>query len=740
MKTTSSLPFLLIWVASSFAQETSAPDSPAVTAPVASSVSFLIPADGDVNYATELKVIARVEGNEATDLLPVLDGFSGGPSLLLEKNILTLYLTGLAEGAHEIRMLYLDSGKVVSTPKVHFFVRTPEPKRDTVVKKIPFVQSGKVTARAERRDRAAASRIVKQSELLGIEIITLPETDTTWPYDSAAYIIGKGETPFSKNLNAGAEVTYNAKLGHWKGSLKGLVSSDENRFRQTANSASGSLAYGPWAAIRGGDFYPAYNPLILTGIRLRGAEADASLITGDSLTHWATIKAATGETRREVPAYVVQSEATGGGYRLDYVPGSYPQTLTAVRVGAGGGETFDLGVTLMKSSQKRGDSLFEDLNAYLYGPRPVENLVSGLDARLGLWQSRIQLYAQGAVSFYTRDRSLGAFSIDTAPGAFDPAQYQQYVVINPTTSGWQYLLTDSVQKKPDSKGFANASSTWQTGVSASIPFSKFVWETDASYSHTGTEYHSEGNPGLDGNPADGWDVAQRLGLMQNRLTLGAGASNYIQNLIDYKQVARSYRGDIRVSPGAYSPILWLNGSVTSQSPRGHAPYQYTQDYDEVNMGGTHKQVAGPGTLNLSTQYGFSYSKLNIEATDTSQPAPYYPASKTHTVSSSAQYKFRGTDLQPKVSHAYGDNGVQKPTNNGTLGVQDAFFSRRLTADFNLLLGQYPKTRTRNDLSFGQNAALALRIGAKQTLRGYEKWSKYGDRILIISGANYEMFF
>ena len=739
MRTTSSLPLLLFWIASAFAQQATAPDTGTESVSNEPSVSFLIPADGDVIYTLDLKVLARIENADPSDLLPVIDGFSGGATLQLDKDIVTLNLSGLSQGVHEIRMLYVDSGRVVSTPAVHFFVRIPEPKPDTVIS--PWSRSGHVTARMEYRGRSAASRIVRQSQLRGIEVITVPETDSTWPYDSTALIVGKGERPFSKNLSAGTEVTYKVKNGRWEGGFNGLLSTDENRFRQPANRVSADVSYGPWAYVRGGDVYPNYNPLILNGARLRGGEAGAALVTGDSETHWAYVKVASGETQREVPAYVLESENGTGGYRLDYVPGSYPQELSTVRVGIGGGESFDLGITVMKTKERPQDSAFEAMDEYLYGPRPLENLVTGIDSRLGLWEGRVQLYGQWAVSLFTRDRSLGAFTLDTsAAGAFDPGDYRDLVIINPTTRGWQYLLTDSVRSKPDTKRFVDASSTYLTGVSSSIPFAKVVWETDASYSHTGAEYHSEGNPSLDGNPADGWDLQQRFGLLEDRLHLGAEASNFVQDLIDYKQVARTFKADVRVSPGAYRPTYWANASTTTQSPRGDAPYRYRQDYDEMNLGGLIKRVVGPGILNFTTQYGYSYSKLTIRPAD-SAPAPQsYPAVKTHNVSTAVQYKIRGTDLQPKISHTYSDNGVQKPTNNAVLGVQDAFFSKRLTADFNFLMGQYPKTKTRNDLSFGQNASATLKIKTTQTLRGYEKWSKYGNRISIISGANYEMFF
>ncbi|HAP00012.1 MAG TPA: hypothetical protein DCQ83_08220 [Fibrobacteres bacterium] len=711
------------------ARDSLASDTTAQNPPV---ISFLIPAEGDVFYVPELHVVARLQGLTSGTLI-VLDGFSIPKLPQIENNVLSLDLSGLSEGIHEIRVLYLDSGKIATTPPVHFFVRLPEPKRDTVKGK--FSQYGKVTARAEWRGEDAASRIVKQSPLVGVE--TVPETDTTWPYDTL--VVGKGEAPFSKNLNAGMEVAYNFKYGHWEGYLNGELNSDENRFRQPANRFSSGVSYGPWAYVNVGDVYPSYSSLILNGTRLRGGEAGTALVTGDSGTHWVYAKVTGGESRREIPAYVVETDDGNGGYSVDYVPGTYSQNLSAFRLGVGGGENFDLGLTVMKTSEADEDSLHELFNEYLDGPRPGENVVTGIDSRLGLWQGRIQLYGQWALSLFTRDRSLGAFNIDSTAQSFEPADYEDFIVLNPTTVGWEYLLGDSTGHS-DRRGFVDANSAYDAGVSTSIPVGGFVFETDASYNHLGIDYHSEGNPSLGGNPGEGWNLQQRISVLENRLKFGTEVSNFTQDLGDYRQVARSFKGDIRISPGAYRPAFWVNGGVTVQFPRGNAPYDYSQDFHELNIGGQYKFVAGPGTMNFSSQYGYTYSRLIVESSDSSVAPDDYPAVTMHVTTSSVQYRFRDSNLQPRVSYTYSDNGVQKSVHKGTGGVQDAFFSKKLLTNLNFLMGQYPKSTTRNAVSFGQNLTITWRSGEKQTVRMSEKWSKYGNRITLILGGNYERFF
>jgi len=61
-------------------------------------------------------------------------------------------------------------------------------------------------------------------------------------------------------------------------------------------------------------------------------------------------------------------------------------------------------------------------------------------------------------------------------------------------------------------------------------------------------------------------------------------------------------------------------------------------------------------------------------------------------------------------------------------------------DCDLIVGQYPKTVSENDLSLGENLTVVLRMGGDQSVRLREKWIQYGDRASIIAGAYYEVFF
>ncbi|HAP00015.1 MAG TPA: hypothetical protein DCQ83_08235 [Fibrobacteres bacterium] len=689
------------------------------------SLSFLMPAEGDVFYKPDVRIVAYVGGTPPAAMLAVFDGFSLDRPLHLENGLLNVDLPGLSPGVHEFKLIFLnENGVIEQSRSVHFFVRVPEPKRDTLKGKLR--RFGRVTAQAEWKGGDARSRVVQQSEL---------------KIRGDSIVSGSRETPLSRDVDAAAQVNYTIKDGYWEGNFRGLVRTDENHFRQPADRVSARLSYGPWAYLKGGDVYPTYNELILNGTRIRGTEMGAAVVTGSGENHWAYAKFTTGETKREIPAYVAEYD-TGGGTRFDTVAGTPSQNLTAFRLGFGGGSTFDLGITVLKASEENGNGQFQALRDSLHGVTPVDNLVLGLDLRMGFWQDRIQIFGDYAGSLFTRDRSIGAFGTDSFDVAFNPKDYEWLFVFNPTTRAWQYLLkSKNGGKGVDPWGFFKTSSAYDMGVGTSLPFPGMVSETQLRFSHLGADYHSEGNPFLGSNPGYGWNLQQRFVVLDNRLFLGSEVSDFMQNLGLYKQEERGFKAEVRYVPGAYKPAFWVNGGLTSRVPQGVYPYQFSQDFAQFNIGGFHQVNAGPGTLHGSLLYGYTRSELELQSTDSSSLDSLlsFPVTQTHIINTAFQYRFRGSSFIPKLAYTFANNGIQKPTNSVIIGVQDVFMRSKLRGSADLLLSQYPKTQTENDLSFGEVLGVTYRIRENQSVNLRQRWISYGSRSSITAGAYYEMF-
>ena len=701
-------------------------DSTLSEAPLADSAhdAFLVPIDGDVFYERQIKVVATLAGAPASSVL-LLDGYPESQPLALNDGVVTATLVGLKSGVHELTLLlFNERTEIIGKQMVRFFVRVPEPERKA--RTGDFRQFGHVFSKLDLKNGEAQGRVLSQREL------------KLQPGSDSALVAGKSEAPVSEQLDGVAEAAYNVKYKQFEAYGKVLGRTDENRFRQPSDRITANVKYGPWASLKAGDVYPLYNPLLLNGTRVRGAEAAMNLTLGE--TTWGTLRAVRGESRREVPAYLVKYD-TGDGTRIDTVPGTFAQTLTAVRLGVGGGPAFDLGFTIMKASDDEGSADRFQVNSILHGVRPAENLVPGIDLRIGAWDGRIQFYANSALSLYTRDKSLGAFAPDSFQVDFNPKHYEDYFIVNSTTKGWQYLLSPQGDaNKTDVSGFISAESALESGVVTSIPFQGMVEEFEFRYSHLGLDYHSEGTPFLGGNPGDGFTVIDKLSVLDNRVSVAMELGQYGQDLGLTSQVQRTLKVDLRFTPGPYNPSFWVGGGRSNIVPEGTYAHQFSSSFLNFNTGAYHQFQLPNAKLHATVLYGFTQSEYALRSAYPDDTLPDFPATRTHIVNGMVQYKMRDVGFLPRLSYTFSSNGIQQPTHSVTMGFLQPLLEDRVKVDLSGTVGQYPKTNEVNDLTMGGAADIEYVLGPQQTFRLQEKLLQYGDRRHLLVGASYELFF
>ena len=684
---------------------------------------FLVPIDGDVFYEPEMRVLASLP-NQPASMVLLLDGYPDTNPLSVTEGLLTANLTGLKSGVHQVTLLlFNERTEIIERHEVRFFVRLPEPVRKA--RAGTYRQFGRLVAKVDWKNGEAKGRILSQSELK-----LAPGSDTS-------LTAGEPETPVSQELDGVTEGAYNLKYRHFEAFGKVLLRTDEDRFRQPSHRLTANVKYGPWASIRAGDVYPLYNALLLNGTRVRGGEAMLSLTTGE--TTWGSLRVVQGESRREVPSYVVKYD-TGNGTRIDTVHGTFAQKLTAARLGLGGGPKFDLGFTFMKTTDDEGSDESFRINNLIHGTRPAENLVPGMDLRVGVWDGRIQLYANSALSLYTRDRSLGAFDSDTFDIAFNPKNYEDFFTFNSTTRGWQYLLAKKGTATTDVGGFISSNSALEGGVVTSIPFAGMVQELELRYSHLGLEYHSEGNPFLGGNPGDGFTVIEKLSVLDNRVSVAMELGNYEQDLGLAAQVQRTLKVDLRFTPGPYNPSFWVGGGRSNIVPEGTFAHQFSSSFLNFNTGGYHQFQLANAKLHTTLLYGFTQSDFSLESPFAGDTLPEFPTTRTHIVNGMLQYKMRGVGFLPRMAYTFSHNGIQLPTNSVTMGFLQPLLDEHVKVDLSGTVGEYPESNKKNDLSVGVGASVEYVLGPQQTFRLREKMVQYGKRRHLMVGANYELFF
>jgi hypothetical protein len=690
------------------------------------SLDFILPVDGDIFYTDDVQILANVQGVEPTGMVLILDGYNYDQPLSLEVGLIRASLKGLHNGVHELKLLILDgSNHILARKNVRFFVRVPEPKK--VEHTGPVRQFGRIAARMDVKGAEARNRIQNQAKLSMVD---------------GKPVAGESVTPLAQQIDGALEGSYNLKVYDWEAHGKVLLRTDEDGFRQPSNRFSARINYGPYASLKGGDVYPAFNDLLLNGARLRGGEAKLAVVAKDIT--WGSLKIARGESRREIPAYVAIYD-TGAGTRTDTLSGTFAQTLTAIRVGFGGGSTFDLGITGMMAEDKIGSQSTLDLADSLHGVRPIQNAGTGIDLRVGLWDGRIQIFHDAALTLLTRDKSLGASDGGDIDLEFNPKDYEDLFVLNPTTQGIQYVIQNS-QKESDITGFLKANSAWDVGINASIPLNGLVTESEVRYDHMGLLYHTEGNPFLGSDPSDGIHLLQKLLLLDNRLSLALEAGSVNQDLGLNQQQERSYKAEVRWTPVATEPSGWVSLGGSERAPDSDYPYQYHSGFFTVNAGAYQQYVFTMGRLHASTLYGFTQSDFKLSATpvvDTSITATTlltFPTTRTHIANVSLQLRPRAIDFMPRIAYTFSSNDVQQPLHNVAMGFQQLLIQGRIKGDVGIQIGQYPETVDKNDIMVGETVSLDFRITPTQTARCSEKWIQYGNRRNTSVGAFYEMYF
>jgi hypothetical protein len=695
-----------------------------ILAPEPPAGGFIIPIDGDVFYETELRVLSSLPGTPPASMVLLVDGYADPSPVAVNEGLLTARISGLKTGVHQLTLLlFNERTEIIQKQEARFFIRLPEPIRP--VRGGNYRQFGRVVGKVDWKNGEAKGRVLSQSEL---KVNSVTDENLT---------VGSAETPVSEELEGAAETAYNLKYKQFEAYGKVLLRTDEDRFRQPSDRITANVKYGPWVSLKAGDVYPLYNSLSLNGTRVRGGEATLNLVTGE--TQWGSLRVVRGESRREVPAYLVKYD-TGDGTRIDTVPGTFAQTLTAARLGLGGGPKFDLGFSLLKASDDEGSAEHLRVSTLLHGTRPAENLVPGMDLRIGIWDGRIQLFSNAAMSLYTRDKSLGPFSPDSFDVALNPQSFEDFFIFNATTRGWQYLLSNKDNQDPDIAGFIGSNSAYEAGVVSSLPFSGMVSETELTYSHLGLEYHSEGNPFLGGNPGDGFTLIQKLLVLDNMVSVGMELGNYTQDLGLYSQTQRNLKVELRFTPGPYNPSFWVGGGRSNIAPDGSYAHQFTSSFLNFNSGGYYLFQLPDAKLHTTVLYSFTQSEYALESQYPGDSLQTFPTTRTNIVNGMLQYKMRYTDFLPRLAYTFSSNGIQLPTNNLTMGFLQPILENKVRLDLSGSVGQYPETNDKNDVSLGAAVNVEYVLGPQQTFRLRERLIQYGSRRHLMVGADYELFF
>lgn len=323
------------------------------------------------------------------------------------------------------------------------------------------------------------------------------------------YLSGPGaalrqEPPFTRTATANTRLV----LDKVTIPFQMFTTSDNRTFIQSRNFFQTGLQTS-WFEVLVGDLNPAFDRLVLSGVRITGASAQLRAGgTGLQVVHGRLNRPIEGRLEEwdEKLGVIPQNMVNDSQF---VVPGTFQRDITAVRMHMGNKKkTWMMALQALKAK--------DDTNSIQYGLAPKDNVVAGAEFNARLFKRRILIQSGLSFSAVTNDISLGVISkeeLDTALNVkfpVDPKIFQRILILNSSTKPTQ-ISSDFVSY------FFNIN--WSTS-----------WhQFTADYSRIGPQYFSLSNPFLRNN-SDNLLIQERLFLFKRKLTLTGTYQGYTNNL------------------------------------------------------------------------------------------------------------------------------------------------------------------------------------------------------------------
>ncbi len=325
------------------------------------------------------------------------------------------------------------------------------------------------------------------------------------------------------------------------------LTSEEKSYRQPQDRF-GLTASTSWINLKLGDSYPAFNPLIMNGMRVRG-------VSGEVSAGFFHIQAAYGQTVRGIngnldtiivsPDSILQV-TSGSLLRLNdstYVQtnyGTFARSLFAVRPYFDFGSHAQLGLTFLKSS--------DAMSSIGIGNAPNQNVVFGSDFNMNFDHRRINLVAEAAMSVVNENIAPGnltADQIDTITHSNAGTQINSIVPISTLSK----LITINEFLVP-----LDPSKLSSLAWNVSLTLNYFNTYAKVGYVYRGPDYTSFGQPYIR-TDIRGMNFLVRPRLFSNHVLVSLSYENLFDNLQHNRFATTEYAtGDAAIS---YFPFTGL---------------------------------------------------------------------------------------------------------------------------------------------------------------------------------------
>jgi hypothetical protein len=460
---------------------------------------------------------------------------------------------------------------------------------------------------------------------------------------------------------------FTGTLNDWRFKSNLFVTSDETNDRQPQNrfylGVDHPLAYAGY-----GDSYPSFPNLILSGKRVRGFTAGVRFgvfnldfvygqttreVEGKILKSFPKDSIAVEQQKDSTSAYgPIPGDATRWG---KYSYGTYAKDLFAIRPSFGSGETWQLGLTVLKSK--------DDIGSINYGIRPDENIVFGSDFVARLDSRRIEVSAQAAFSAYNADISSGSFT---------DAQIDSLRFI--TDKGAAKNIRDILSRYVTVNENFRPLSSDLSGVlayDATLSLHYFGNVFRFMYLYRGNDYNSAGQTYLRKDVA-GFNISDRMRIIDNQMFISLGYER-LQDNTGGTKIATTTFGTINAAV-SYYPLV--------DAPNVTIGYSRFDNDNGLSLRGPDSLSVVADVTNqiyLQSSYDFTFGarhtaafSASISSRDDKSYVRANVTSNTFTIGLSSRYSI---PLQTNLDIAFNIN--QLPT--GTPGVLHDLDYTALTA-------------------------------------------------------------
>ena len=162
--------------------------------------------------------------------------------------------------------------------------------------------------------------------------------------------------------------------------------------------------------LQGGDSYPTFPSLLMSGKRIRGFSGNLALgffnldVTAGqgSRSIEGTVDSTVAVSSEVIPSLPNNTKLVQDTIYSYFSQGTYARNFLVVRPSFGSGENFQLGLTYMRAK--------DDVGSIQYGITPQDNVVAGTDLLIAFDDQRVKLTGQASIGLINKDISEGGFT------------------------------------------------------------------------------------------------------------------------------------------------------------------------------------------------------------------------------------------------------------------------------------------------------------------------------------------